>query len=286
MRKHLLKAGLLTLVVLAIILVAGGCSSGEGDEPIRVLAEYEDEFLPLIRDINEANEPMGIALLSYYSCSTDVACAAAGDALVEELRRYRPALVNTIDRTRALGEPPNLYEEFTPKYLAMSDLRLEAVDDLVEGWETHNDPLFIEGGNKWTEAGEIYFEIVEQLMTAGADEEEAYIDRMLDFKEDQYAVLESAEGGGQRDYSTAGYRMGLIAGRMAAMEPPPGLEEYHSLMMASAEKCAESLSLYQAALGDEDTLQTMLALLDECSELRVRAQEELDRIASERSEDD
>lgn len=188
--KLLLKAGLLTLVVLAGILVAGGCSSGEDESDDEVLPNvimtlgalistpqpspspeegsltvYEDELLAILRDNNEANEPLALALLSYYSCSTDVACAAAGDALVEELRRYRPALVDTIDRARALGEPPNLaYEEFTPKYLAMSKLRLEAVDDLVEGWETYNDPLFTEGGNKWTEAGEIYFEIVEQLL--------------------------------------------------------------------------------------------------------------------------
>ncbi len=185
-----MSATWLALLALAAVLSTSGCSNGqeetdddvmpgviatlgtlistpepspspEGDLP----TVYEDELLAILRDNNEANEPLAQALLSYYSCSTDVACAAAGDALVEELRRYRPALVDTIDRARTLGEPPNLaYEEFTRKYLAVSELRLEAVDDLVEGWETYDDPLFIEGGNKWTEAGEIYFEIVEQLL--------------------------------------------------------------------------------------------------------------------------
>jgi hypothetical protein len=180
----------LMLLALAAALSTSGCSNGQEETEDDVMPEviatlgtlisttepnpspeedsltaYEDELLAILHDNNEANEPLALALVSYYSCSTDVACVAAGDALVEELRRYRPALVDTIDRVRVLGEPPNLaYEEFTPKYLAMSELRLEAVDDLVEGWETYNDPLFIEGGNKWTEAGEIYFEIVEQLL--------------------------------------------------------------------------------------------------------------------------
>ena len=38
------------------------------------------------------------------------------------------------------------------------------ITDLVEGWETGNERQFTEGGDKWTEAGQIYIEIVEDLL--------------------------------------------------------------------------------------------------------------------------
>jgi len=126
---------------------------------------YGLELLDIVEAMTAFNKTILVEHTAYAACSTEASCFAAGNDLVDALSLSRPALADLVQRTKVLSEGSNeTYDGFTSDLLSVFNLRLEALDELVQGWETGDEALFSSGGRKFDESQALYLETIKRLV--------------------------------------------------------------------------------------------------------------------------
>lgn len=127
--------------------------------------EYEFEMLDIVEAMTAFNKTILVEHTAYAVCTTEANCFAAGNDLVDALSLNRTALADLVLRTQVLSEESNeTFGELASDLLSVFNLRLEALDELVQGWETGDEVLFSSGGRKFDESQALYLEIAKRLV--------------------------------------------------------------------------------------------------------------------------
>ncbi len=138
MKRRTTVLAALTLGIFVLIL-ATACTDNDAE-----FRDYSGDFGRALSRINEAGIPVARAFVDSLSCTTGDECAEADRRLSTELRTYNLVLDDQLSNLDAMEVPAKM-TRLHLLYTGAAEVRRDAGETIIRGWESGNSELMNAG---------------------------------------------------------------------------------------------------------------------------------------------
>ncbi len=161
---HILSTRAAYVVTVAFLSAAVfSCGGSEGEED-----EYALRLGDVIDTVNQAGFGIAQPILDVQSCTGEQACLDGGDTLAAEFKTYNRILREQVDILNSV-DAPYQYADLHSLYTEQLQLRIEAGEMIIEGWESLDDALLNDGFERFRDSQAKFSEILDELQSLQSD---------------------------------------------------------------------------------------------------------------------
>jgi hypothetical protein len=150
----------LSFLLVGVAWIAVSCGGGQEDSE----DEWVEEFAAVQDAVNQAGFGIAQPMVDAQSCTTQEACLEAGDTLAAGFKTYNPTLQEQIDVLQGLT-PPARAVDLQSLYIEQLQLRIQAGELIIEGWESGDDSTLDDGFERFRQSQAKFGEILDELQS-------------------------------------------------------------------------------------------------------------------------